>query len=110
MDELHPDLRMRLRMPGLHDGENLRAERNYRDCGGWRFEMRMERLGDTTFWFEYAPRGHFLPIGTWPTLKAGQKAAESLRSGTHYWDGKDRVCRPYTAKTYAVLRGEAEEA
>ena len=101
-------LAMTRKMPGLHEGVNLRAEKSTR--GGWSFEMRMRPLGAGTFWYEHTPDGQWVPIGSWKTLRAGRDAAELLRKGTHYWEGKDLVCRLYNEETYAVLRGENEDS
>lgn len=58
----HTCLAMTRKMPGLHEGVNLRAEKNRR--GGWSFEMRMRPLGAGTFWYEHTPDGQWISISS----------------------------------------------
>ena len=98
-------LAMRRIMPGLHEGELIRAER--KNDGHWAFDMKMRRIAENgPWWFEPDINSPWHPIGSWTTLAKGQQAAELLRTGTHYWEQSTYMCHPYDENAYAQLRGE----
>lgn len=100
-------LAMRRLMPGLHEGDMIRAER--KKDGNWAFDMRLRQIRENgPFWFEPDNDGPWQSIGSWPTLAKGKQAAELLRTGTHFWDAGDYVCRPYNEAAYAKIRGTSE--
>lgn len=96
---------LKFKMKGWYEGPDVQAERPGFFEGPWKFAMRCNRLGLEN-WYEYSPNGLWTSIGTWPTLKRGLFAASCLRSGSHYYDARDLILRPYTEEIYARLRNE----
>lgn len=77
--------RMRRRMAGLHEGEELRAERGE---AGWAAQARLSDVGAvvgvSTGLYEHDPDGHWTPMGTFRTLRLAGVALGLVREGTHF--------------------------
>lgn len=79
-----PDTRMRRRMPGLHDGNLVRAERV---GGSWSAQVKMRDVGHlldiATNYYEHSPDGSWIHVGSYRRLIDCQEAAARLIAGTH---------------------------
>lgn len=81
---------MRRTMAGVHQGDDLRAERV---DGRWRTESKMRDVGALAspptpiHLYEYHPGGQWTPIGTYRTLRLAEVARDMLKAGSHFVQG-----------------------
>lgn len=81
---------MRRTMAGVHQSDDLRAERV---DGRWRTESKMRDVGALAspptpiHLYEYHPAGQWTPIGTFRTLRLAEVARDMLKAGTHFVQG-----------------------
>lgn len=80
---------MTRKLPGLYEGDYVRAERV---DGRWRCEVLMRPIGRSGYYEFSSRQGAWMRIGAYRTLEICEDAARALKAGTHLYCSGIGVC------------------